>query len=276
MGVDAHGLNLLCYAREAGDFGRVVTIGRQHIHASADYLRARLGVTKSATPGAFCDDMLRESFGAREVQSLDVSDYEGASILQDMNKPLAVGGGGFDTVIDFGSIEHVFDIATALANIRKLCAPGGQILHVLPADGYCGHGFWQVSPELFFACYQGSNGFAETEVFLAPTAAGRYWYRVVPRRDGGRVLTQSRRELYVICRTRKVRDVADVAVAQTDYQVHWGAAESVASDWRARMPGWLPNRAKEWVERRYTGVTRFHPHLQRVAAAAARPPSAGR
>ncbi len=61
----------------------------------------------------------------------------------------------------------MFNIAQALENCVKLCKIGGQILQAVPANGECGHGFWQMSPELFFSLYSERNGFIETEVFIA-------------------------------------------------------------------------------------------------------------
>jgi len=64
-------------------------------------------------------------------------------------------------------MEHVFNASQGLKNVTRLCAPGGQIIHSLPANNFCNHGFWQFSPELFFSLYSDKNGYSETEIFLA-------------------------------------------------------------------------------------------------------------
>jgi hypothetical protein len=37
----------------------------------------------------------------------------------------------------------------ALENVQAISG-GGEIIHVLPANNLCCHGFWQFWPELFF------------------------------------------------------------------------------------------------------------------------------
>ena len=76
----------------------------------------------------------------------------------------------FDTIIDFGTSEHIFNVVENLSNISKFCKNNGIILHSLPANNNCGHGFWQFSPELFFSLYSENNGFSDTEfLFLIHT-----------------------------------------------------------------------------------------------------------
>ena len=45
-----------------------------------------------------------------------------------------------------------------------LCKNGGTIIHSLPSNNNCGHGFWQFSPELFFSLYNEKNGFKNNEM----------------------------------------------------------------------------------------------------------------
>jgi len=96
--------------------------------------------------------LLRQEFGASTVVSIDYSDYEGANIIHDMNYPISQETySKFDTVIDAGSLEHVYNAPQALKNCSLICnKSGGQIVHILPSNNYCSHGFWQFSPELFF------------------------------------------------------------------------------------------------------------------------------
>ena len=36
---------------------------------------------------------------------------------------------------------------------------GGHFIGVYPIDNFCGHGFYQFLPELFFRCFSQENGF---------------------------------------------------------------------------------------------------------------------
>src|SRR5258708_37485432 len=97
--------------------------------------------------------------------------------MVDVGKPL-VSDEEYETIIDCGTAEHIFEVSQVLRNLSGLCASGGQIVHVLPANNFCGHGFWQFSPELFFSLYSAASGYGETEVFLADLRDPGEWFEV--------------------------------------------------------------------------------------------------
>jgi 2-polyprenyl-3-methyl-5-hydroxy-6-metoxy-1,4-benzoquinol methylase len=84
-----------------------------------------------------------------------------------MNTPVPKDIEKYDTIFDGGSLEHIFNVNQALKNVSMMCKPGGQIIHSLPANNQCGHGFWQFSPELFLSLYSEKNGYMNTEVYIA-------------------------------------------------------------------------------------------------------------
>src|SRR5258708_36741284 len=62
------------------------------------------------------DDFFR-ALGAKSVDAVDASDFEGATIIQDLNAPLAAHlHSHFDAVIDGGTLEHVFNLPMAFKN----------------------------------------------------------------------------------------------------------------------------------------------------------------
>ncbi len=210
LGIDTHSLNFIRYASRKKPLGYVATIGRQSLAIPALY----------AKYGRFCEGFLIDHFGATRVDSYDNSDYEGATHIADLNKAL-VPANQYDTVLDFGTTEHIYNIPQALENISLLCADGGQILHVSPANNFCGHGFWQYSPELFFSLYSERNGCGDTEVFLADLNRIRYWFEVLRPSDGSRAQATSTSPLYVLCRTVKRRTTAHNDIQQSDYVHAW-------------------------------------------------------
>lgn len=244
MGIDAHSLSFLRYVADRQALGRTVTIGRQEVHVRDDKARRLLGPDRPFRHHQWAEGLLTESFGASEVQSLDNSAYEAATLIHDMNRPLPEAmAGGFDTVIDSGSLEHVFNIPQALANVSALCRPGGQVLHVLPANNFCGHGFWQVSPELFFSLYAPANGYRDTEVFLASTAHTSEWFRVLPPEGGRRVNVMSSSRIYALVRTVRAAEVfSHEDVQQSDYRHAWGQAAPEAPRRAPGMVGRLLDR----------------------------------
>jgi len=94
------------------------------------------------------------------VQSIDVDPYENADLLHDFNLPLP--GhlvGKFDLLVDFGTIEHIFDVRQNFENITKVLALNGRVLHFCPAN-IINHGFFNVSKDLLRDAYL-PNGFEE-------------------------------------------------------------------------------------------------------------------
>src|SRR5262249_48307888 len=99
MGLDGSGLEfLLDSASGAETFKRVLMVGRQELqHLDAPSLRSLLnskGISASledsrsilVDSGGFADGLFRY-LGAERVDSIDVSSYEGATIVHDMNLP---------------------------------------------------------------------------------------------------------------------------------------------------------------------------------------------
>ena len=223
MGIDFHGLNLLRHAKRGGDFGRTITVGRQGVHVSEELIRRTLVASRPYSHSDYCEPLLEVFFGSSSVHSIDNSDYENATIIHDMNKPLpAEFFGQYDTVIDYGTSEHIFNATQALLNYSLLCRPGGRIIHYLPANNLCGHGFWQFSPELSFSLYSGANGYSDTSVFLADLSNNRVWYKVKAPRDGRRVNVWSHSPVYVLAMTTLAGgDFSHDRVQQSDYVYAW-------------------------------------------------------
>lgn len=108
---------------------------------------------------------LFEVFGYDDVHALDISDYEGADILVDLNKKISEEHRRFDFVMNIGTLEHVFNVATAMDNIYELTDSNGYILNIGPAAGYVDHGFFSFSPG-FFEDYYRENGCEIIDIFL--------------------------------------------------------------------------------------------------------------
>lgn len=237
MGIGYHGLQLLRFAAKSAPIGRVATIGRQELGLDKREVCSLTGVGTGYKHEKYCDSLLLQHFGATCVDSWDYSDYEGASHIADMNKPLNDRLSAYDTVIDGGSLEHVYNAPQALLNVSELCRDGGQILHILPGNNFCGHGFWQFSPELFFSLYRESNGYAETRVFLASEYRTDIWYEVVKPEHGQRANVISFTPTFVLCRTVKARKCCHDGVQQSDYIHTWQQNEATQPQVEAR-PMW--------------------------------------
>jgi hypothetical protein len=223
MGIGLHEFNFLRYAKRQRAFGHTVTIGRQGLHVAESTVRDAFALRPEYKNAKYCEELLRDQFGASQVDSIDFSEYEGASIIHDMNFPLPEHVlGRYDTVIDGGCLEHIYNVAQALRNCSEFCRPGAQILHMLPASNCCGHGFWQFSPELFFSLYSHEHGYTDTEVFLADLSKKSKLFRVKRPEPGERINVHSSSEAYVLVRTvLRERAFSHSGVQQSDYAFAW-------------------------------------------------------
>ena len=126
MGINSHAFNfVMCQAARA-PLGRTLTIGRQSLDVDQKFLRSKLH-GETFEPSPYCEPALLALGAASISNSLDVSDYENATIVLDLGRPCCLNQ-RFDTIVDFGSLEHIFDAATAFRNLIDLCEIGGRII----------------------------------------------------------------------------------------------------------------------------------------------------
>lgn len=141
MGVDQRGVEVLRrltpYVNEST---RILSLGRQHVDFEDSLLDGQewLDVFQGAT-----------------VTSLDVSPYEGAQIIADLQDELPVDlQGNQDVVLDFGTAEHIYDVPKTYDNIFKLLRPGGLYVGLNGRTGWNSHGLYQFTPEFAFTLAQ--------------------------------------------------------------------------------------------------------------------------
>ena len=88
-------------------------------------------------------------------------------------------------MVDAGSLEHVFDVPTAIRNCMRMVAPGGYFLAITPANNTMGHGFYQFSPELFYRVLSDANGFTVERMLVTGTSSTRWFEVADPASIGG-------------------------------------------------------------------------------------------
>ncbi len=234
MGIDIHALQLLKHnQKNNGNLGKTITLGRLSVLLGPKLAKKWAGTDQ----GAWCEDLLMKHFGATEVDSIDNSDYEGAKIVFDYNQPVPKElHQQYDTVIDFGCSEHIFNVAQVFKNTADMCKIGGRILHILPADNFCGHGFYQFTPEFFFSIYSEENGYGETEIFLSDLYNYKEWYKASKPKSGERINIKTRNETYIIVVAEKISGVV-LKAQQSDYQHVWDKSQSTQA--KPHKPGRL-------------------------------------
>ena len=138
MGVGYQGLQFALLAkRRRVNFSRTITLGRQNHYLDAATLRSlfeRFGMPLSAAEEADIlqtpySEGLFKKLGAAAVDSVDASNYEGASLIHDFNHPIDPAlSQRYTCVVDFGSLEHIFNFPVAMKNVTDLMEVGGHFL----------------------------------------------------------------------------------------------------------------------------------------------------
>jgi SAM-dependent methyltransferase len=233
MGLDINDVLFLIAAKKRGlSLGDTLTIGRLDLNVYPAKLRQMLG--QAGLPNeAFSPDVPDSgysepvflSLGARSVSALDVSDFEGAEFVHDLNLPVRDElKQRFDLVYDGGTLEHVFNFPVALRNCMEMVREGGRFITHTCANNWCGHGFYQFSPELFYNVLSEDNGFEVERMILHVVGPYNQWYEVANPQD-----IRSRVELFnafplqllVQARRTKIAPMFTKTPQQSDYAVRW-------------------------------------------------------
>lgn len=112
------------------------------------------------------DDVFFRLLGSKEMLAMDVSNYEAADILHDVNQPVPESlHGKFDFIIDGGTFDHMFDVRTAFVNVVKMLATGGRVFHWDAASNYTGGAYLSFGPDLFYD-YYALNQFSDCKVYV--------------------------------------------------------------------------------------------------------------
>jgi hypothetical protein len=266
MGLGVSILNglFLVEARAAGArFDATLTLGRMAgFLAPRDWRRLTkaLAVIDPLAAGALGSEVpvfMDEFFiglGARRLDAIDASDFEGAQLTHDMNEPLPESlRGQSDAVVDGGTLEHVFNVPATFRNAMDALKVGGHFFAILPANNWCGHGFYQFSAEFFYRVFCPDNGFEVVKLVIAPVVGGGRWldgpaFDVAdPETMRDRVNIEGRRELSFLLQARKLaqKAVFNRWPQQSDYSARWAAADLEPPPARpvlARKPSWLAHR----------------------------------
>lgn len=113
------------------------------------------------------DDAFFGLLGVNELLAMDVSPYEGADIVHNLNLPVPESlHGQFDFIIDGGTFDHFFDVRVAFENVVKLLRPGGRVLQWNAASNQTGSAYLSFGPDLCYDYYV-LNQFADCKVYVA-------------------------------------------------------------------------------------------------------------
>jgi hypothetical protein len=111
-------------------------------------------------------DLIRARYGVTEHVDFDLNDD--AAVRLDLTAQLPPEfQGGAATVLEAGTLEHVFDIGAAMRTLHAMLRPGGALVALAPLTWY-EHGFYNLNPR-FFLSFAHANGY---ELLVEA-----YWFR---------------------------------------------------------------------------------------------------
>ena len=244
MGITKADCTLLFYAKKLNvTFKKTLMLGRLQLYASKEDIQScieRFEIKDTKLDEVSFPDVYSEPLfkilGAETVDSLDFSDYEEATIIHDLNLPITEKYyNSFTTIVDGGTIEHVFNFPVAIKNCMKALKVGGHYIGITPANNQMGHGFYQFSPELFYRVFSKENGFRIRKMFvtLATNEANQGWYEVAdPKEVNSRVMLVNNHPLSLMFIAEKIEDkeIFERVPQQSDYTNTWESYESLAAN----------------------------------------------
>jgi hypothetical protein len=187
VGLNRHHIEMLArehlYRPIRGD---VLMIGRQTVYLSPDELIETLhgigvdvrgaGVAKieldrsTLNRAGARDDLVSDRavfalFGQTRVRAIDVSGYEGAEIVHDLNTPVPASLRAIaDVIVDGSTLDNTFDVAGVLRNYSEMLRPGGRLFM---ANIFSAHGTeYTLTPPLTLLDYFVVNGFVDCQAYI--------------------------------------------------------------------------------------------------------------
>ncbi|CUH44424.1 class I SAM-dependent methyltransferase [Ruegeria atlantica] len=245
MGIDySSAKKLIRHASEHGMGQRVLMLGRQRMQVKdrlvpaldrlLDELKLDMTFADLQQEDGYTETFFK-ALGATTVDSLDISDFEGANLIHDLNAPVPDDlPRDYDLVFDGGTTEHIFDVATCMDNLNTLLAPNGMLCACSPGNNWFAHGFYQFGPELVYGYWKHGCGFDVLDCVMLPEMPRDKELAIPdPASKGTRPRMRGKmpnQRVYLYYEVRKGAQAHRWNRAlQTDYVRKWGDHE-VASD----------------------------------------------
>jgi len=121
--------------------------------------------------------------GLTDYHAADIDDERSAYTI-DLNQPVALGR-RFDVITNFGTAEHVFNIANVFKTIHDHLEVGGLALHVLPTRGQYNHGFFNIHSTLYRDMAR-ANGYEIVDLVGIPDFGGQHDFMAEHEAEGER------------------------------------------------------------------------------------------
>ncbi|MES1219056.1 MAG: hypothetical protein ABUT20_26350 [Bacteroidota bacterium] len=264
MAITANCSSFLFFSKLHGaSFEKTLTLGRLNLYASKENILADIrkfknevvDVEKFKFPAEYSEPIF-QILGASEIDSMDYSDYENATIIHDLNSPIPENlKNKFTAVVDGGTIEHIFNFPMAIRNCMEMLKTGGSYIGITPANNIMGHGFYQFSPELYFNIFSEANGFKVVKMLIVTQHVdGTYssWYEVAnPRQLKSRITLTNSKPTFLMVFAQKIEEklLFEKTPQQSDYEMVWDIKESMKGNKAQEQSGWLKHMYRKFTPR---------------------------
>ena len=242
MGLTVDYAAFLLKAFEKGvSFSSTLTLGRQtnYLSNATECLfrtyNFPANIDRDIINAPYAEAFFKHVLNAKDLKSLDYSNYEGADILHDMNNAVPEEWHNrYDVIIESGTLEHIFNVPVAIRNCMNMLRKGGHIFLCVPMNNFFGHGLYQFSPDFFYQLFTLENGFKIQSFYLIESwfqgverGTRKYWYEVLnPENVGKRVTLINKYPTFAMLQAEKVNTIpALLKVQQSDYTVTWENAK---------------------------------------------------
>jgi hypothetical protein len=238
MGLNINHVKFLLNAKMRGvPFNRVLMIGRQSLAITPDDIKKLLKLPideklkKDILQLRLGSDMYAEELfyilGAQNVDSMDKTSYEGATINHDLNLPVPEElKEKYDIVLDGGSLEHIFNFPVAIKQCMEMLKINGHYFGMTPFNNFAGHGFYQFSPELFLSIFSSENGFEILDIILYEEDGVNSWYKILNPKTCYRGITFQNKVptlLLILAEKKEAKAIFSIYPQQQIYQEAWSS-----------------------------------------------------
>jgi len=233
MGIDKTALELILlsqnYVKNDGDKANILTLGRQQIHISTNDINHLLckynfsSLVNKYNVYDYSENLFRNLYEEKckyiYVDSMDNSDYEGASIIHNLNNPFN-SSKKYQYIYDGGTIEHIFNIPQVIENIIDMLDINGLFVSITCNNNFSGHGIYQFSPEFFLSSLNEKYGMKIEAIYLGKVHTPFEKWIDVNDYKGGRNCTKfdDSEPVYILTITRKISNIRENLITNSPHQ----------------------------------------------------------
>jgi SAM-dependent methyltransferase len=145
--------------------GMLRSNGIEPAKAAMDEISIDQSTRHGANRGYISDVAFFALLGSKSVRALDVTDYEGAEIIHDLNTPAPDDlSETADFILDGSTLDNLFNPAIALQSITRMLRPGGRFLALNMASAHASP--YTILTPHWFADYLAINQFEDAKVYV--------------------------------------------------------------------------------------------------------------